>query len=315
MHMVFPLLVSFIIVFLIVPVLQRYAKQIGFVDQPSKRKIHNDPIPLMGGIAIYLGCMISILIFVPTNPTSLAIMLGGTILMLTGLLDDWFKTKGKEFPVWPRILIYGVVSSIPIWFGIEITGMSNWKFDDMIVFPEWLAWTATIIWVFAITNMINFIDGVDGLASGIVTISSFTLFIIAALMGNMPLAMLAGVLVGSCLAFLTYNFYPAKIFMGDAGAVFLGYTIAVISINGAFKSATVLSLFVPVLVLGVPILDTAIVFMRRLLKGQGLHKADKLHTHHSLMKWGLNQRQTVTFLYLIGIVFALLSIIIVLLIR
>ncbi|WP_442602059.1 MraY family glycosyltransferase [Paenibacillus sp. KN14-4R] len=315
MHMIFPLFVSFTIVFLIVPLLQKYAMHIGFVDRPSKRKIHNDPIPLMGGVAIYLGCMASILIFIRSYPAAQAIMLGGTILMLTGLLDDWFKTKGKDFPVWPRLIIYGVVSTVPIWYGIEITGMSNWKLDEMIIFPQWLAWLTTVIWVFAITNMINFIDGVDGLASGIVTISSFTLFIIAALMNEPLLAMLAGVLVGSCLAFLTYNFYPAKIFMGDAGAVFLGYSIAVIGIDGAYKSATILSIFVPVLALGVPILDTVIVFMRRLLKGQGLHKADKLHTHHSLMKWGLNQRQTVSFLYLIGIVFALLSIIIVLLKR
>lgn len=315
MQLLLPLLISAIIVCLAVPILEKVALQIGFVDRPNKRKIHAKPVPLMGGVALYLACVISTLLFHHDYPTSVAVVSGGTILMLTGLLDDWYKTRGKDFPVWPRLIIYGIVSSIPLWFGIKIAGITNLRLDGMIVFPDWLAWIATMIWIFALINMINFIDGVDGLSSGIVTISSLTLFVIAILQHYPDLAILAGILAGACGAFLRFNFYPARIFMGDAGAVFIGYMIAVLAIDGAYKSATIITIIVPMLVLGVPIMDTVIVFFRRLIKGQGLHKADKLHTHHSLMKWGLTQRQTVLFLYLIGIVFSLLSIILVLVLK
>ncbi|WJH35747.1 undecaprenyl/decaprenyl-phosphate alpha-N-acetylglucosaminyl 1-phosphate transferase [Paenibacillus sp. CC-CFT747] len=170
-----------------------------------------------------------------------------------------------------------------------------------------------MLWVFALTNMINFIDGIDGLASGIVTISSATLLVVSAWKHQMEPGLLAAILVGVCIGFLGYNFHPAKIFMGDAGAVFLGYTLAVVAVNGAFKSATVISIFVPVLALSVPIMDTGFVFLRRLLRGTGIHRADKLHTHHTLMSWGLTQPQTVSFLYLIAISFSLLSVILLLL--
>jgi UDP-GlcNAc:undecaprenyl-phosphate GlcNAc-1-phosphate transferase len=303
---------SFVFVVLLVPFIRKWALVIGFVDRPSNRKIHANPIPLMGGVAIYAGCIIAMLIFEGVTPQSLAVLTGGTILMATGLLDDWFKAKGKEFPVWPRFIVYIVVSSVPLWFGIDIEGVTNITDHGMIFFPAWIVWIVTMAWVFGITNMINFIDGVDGLASGIVTISSVTLLIAAAAKAQIDAGLIAAVLVGACAAFLAYNFHPAKIFMGDAGAIFLGYTLAVIAIDGAFKSATVVSILVPFLALGVPIMDTVIVFSRRFIEKKGLHKADKLHTHHTLMKWGLTQTQTVSFLYLVGAVFSLLSIIVML---
>ncbi|TCZ72866.1 undecaprenyl/decaprenyl-phosphate alpha-N-acetylglucosaminyl 1-phosphate transferase [Paenibacillus albiflavus] len=315
MQLVFPLLVSALIVCIAVPILEKIALRIGFVDKPNNRKIHVKPIPLMGGIALYLACVLSILLFHVDYPTSGAIITGGTILMLTGLLDDWYKTKGKDFPIWPRLLIYGLVSAIPLWFGIKIAGITDFHLEGMIIFPEWLAILATMIWIFAFINMINFIDGVDGLSSGIVMISSLTLFLIAIIQNYPELAILSGILAGACGGFLGFNFYPARIFMGDSGAIFIGYMIAVLAIDGVYKSAAVITIVVPMLVLGVPIMDTFIVFFRRLLKGQGLHKADKLHTHHSLMKWGLSQKQTVLFLYLIGIIFSLLSIILVLVLK
>lgn len=315
MPLLFPLMISVMIVCLTVPLLEHIARRIGFVDRPTKRKIHTNPVPLMGGIALYLGCIIPLVLFMPDHPTSKTILTGGTILMITGLIDDWQKTRGREFPVWPRLVIYTLVSTVPLWFGIQIIGITNLKQGGMILFPDWLAWLATILWVFAITNMINFIDGVDGLAAGIVTLSSLTLFVIALLERQMPMAMLAGTMVGACAAFLGFNFYPAKIFMGDAGAVFIGYMIAVMAIDAAYKSAAFISILVPMLALGVPIADTAIVFLRRLIRGQGLHMADKLHTHHTLLKWGLSQRQTVIFLYLVGAVFSLLSIILMLMLK
>ena len=298
-------------VFCLVPPIRFAALRWGFVDRPAPRKIHRSPIPLMGGLAIFLGSAAALFAFVGWTPLTGAIGLGGAALMAVGLVDDAYKTKGMEFPVWPRVIVYTIVSSIPLWFGIEIAGIRfggdrMWAFDG-----SWSA-LATMLWVFALINMMNFIDGVDGLASGIAVISSLTLFAVALLKGQGPSAVAAAVVAGASLGFLAYNFYPAKMFMGDAGATFLGYALAVIAVDGAFKSAAALSLFVPLLALGVPILDTAIVFSRRLLSGKGLHRADKLHTHHSLLHWGLNQRQTVSFLYLIGAVFSLLSILLLL---
>lgn len=252
--------------------------------------------------------MAVLLVLLGPTPLVSALGIGGAALLFTGLLDDGFKAKGREFPVWPRVLIYAAVSSIPLWFqisvaGIRVGGDAMWMFT-----PAWSA-AATMLWVFAMINMMNFIDGVDGLASGIAVISALTLLIVAVLKGQAPTAAAAATVAGAALGFLAYNFYPAKMFMGDAGATFLGYALALIAVDGTLKSAAALSVFVPLLALGVPIMDTTIVMIRRLLSGKGLHRADKLHTHHSLLHWGLSQRQTVAFLYLIGAVFSLLAIV------
>jgi len=311
LHYAVALLTALGIVYCLVPPIRLAALRWGFVDQPAPRKIHRSPIPLMGGLAIFLGSAAVLYTFLGWTPLTATIGIGGAALMAVGLADDAYKTKGKEFPVWPRVIVYTFVSAIPLWFGIEIAGVRfgggrMWMFS-----AEWSV-VATMLWVFAMINMMNFIDGVDGLASGIAVISSLTLLTVALVKGQSPSAVAAAVVAGAALGFLAYNFYPAKMFMGDAGATFLGYALAVLAVDGAFKSAAALSLFVPLLALGVPILDTAIVFSRRLLSGRGLHRADKLHTHHSLLHWGLNQRQTVSFLYLIGAVFSLLSILLLL---
>jgi UDP-GlcNAc:undecaprenyl-phosphate GlcNAc-1-phosphate transferase len=307
-----PLMASFAVVFMLVPIIRRLALRFDFVDKPAHRKIHRSPIPLMGGLAIYLGCILSMLIFDGLSTRTMTLLTGGTLLVITGLIDDGFKSKGMEFAVWPRVIIYILASLAPIGFGIKIEGITNIFSGGMILFPPWLAWITTVIWVFAITNMINFIDGVDGLATGIVTLSSLTLYIVAVLTGQQGSVILASVLVGACIAFLAYNFYPAKIFMGDAGAIFLGYTLAVLAIDGALKSAAIVSIFVPILALGVPIMDTVFVLTRRFVNQKGFHRADKLHTHHSLMKWGLTQTQTVSLLYFVGMIFSVLSILVLL---
>ncbi|WP_127533465.1 MraY family glycosyltransferase [Paenibacillus kobensis] len=301
-------LISFAFMFVLVPIFRTIAMKTGFVDRPNNRKIHRNPIPLMGGAAIYLATIVPLLLFVGTARLSLAIVAGGLVLVAIGLVDDYAKTQGQDFPVAPRVIVYLGVATMPLLFGIRIEGISNLGLGGMVIFPEWLAWGSTIIWVFALINMINFIDGVDGLASGISTLSSFTLFVTALIKGQPDTALLAIILGGACIGFLAFNFHPARIFMGDAGATFIGYSLAVIAVDGAFKSATFLTMIVPLLALGVPIIDTVIVMLRRMLTGKGLHQADKLHSHHVLMRWGLNQIQTVSFLYLIAAVFCLLSI-------
>lgn len=303
---------SFILVLVGVPPLRSLALRLGFVDHPNSRKIHLRPIPLMGGAIIYIGCVASMLLFIGWSPLSIVITAGGFIVVSVGLWDDAWKSKGRDFPVWPRIIIYFGAASIPALFQIKIVGIASPVSGLFYTFSDWFAWLMTTLWVFALINMINFIDGVDGLASGVCTLSSLTLLTAALLTGQTDAAMLAVIAAGSSIGFLIHNFYPARIFMGDAGATFLGFTLAVIAVQGTAKRATIISLLVPLLALGLPILDTAYVMLRRLLSGKGLHRADKLHTHHSLMKWGLSQVQTVSFMYLVSALFALLSIIILL---
>jgi UDP-GlcNAc:undecaprenyl-phosphate GlcNAc-1-phosphate transferase len=298
-------------VFFLVPPIRLLALRFGFVDRPSARKIHNEPIPLLGGIAIYTGSVAALFLFLGWTSVTAAIGIGGALLVSVGLLDDWYKTRGLDFPVWPRLILYSVASSVPLWFGMSMAGI-RFGSSSMWLFTGELSAAATMLWVFALINMMNFIDGVDGLASGIAVISSVTLLIVAILKGQHLSAAAAAIIAGAALGFLIYNFHPAKMFMGDAGATFLGYALAVIALDGAFKSAAVLSMFVPMLALGVPILDTAIVFTRRLISGKGLHKGDRLHTHHSLLHWGLTQTQTVSFLYLVGAIFSLLAILLLL---
>jgi UDP-GlcNAc:undecaprenyl-phosphate GlcNAc-1-phosphate transferase len=306
---------SFFLVLILVPIARRIALKIGFVDRPTHRKVHSSPIPLSGGLAIYIGVIATVFLFLGNSPLFRTLALGGGLLVAIGLADDAFKSFGKEFPVWPRLLLYVSVSLLPVAFGVSIAGVSAPSRSAMILFSDGWAAFFTALWVFALINMMNFIDGIDGLASGVCVISSLTLFAASVLGSQNVTAVIAVALAGACLAFLTYNFHPARIFMGDAGATFLGYTLAVTAIEGTLKGATFLSLFVPVLALGVPILDTVVVFSRRLWEGKGLHRADNLHTHHSLMKWGLTQVQTVSFLYLIAAVFSLMSIVIVLILR
>ncbi|WP_169091145.1 glycosyltransferase family 4 protein [Paenibacillus sp. PL91] len=305
-------LISFAIVFASVPPLRKLALRHGFVDQPTQRKIHNKPIPLMGGAAIFASCIIAMFTFIGFTPLTWTIVTGGTVLVIVGLLDDGAKAKGRDFPVWPRVILYMGAASIPTLFHIEIAGIANPFTDLFISFPDWFSWLTTTLWVFGLINMINFIDGVDGLASGVCTLSALTLLTVALITGQPNTAILAVIVAGACFGFLVHNFYPARIFMGDAGATFLGYTLAVIAVDGTFKRATFITLLVPMLALGLPIFDTTYVMLRRLISGKGLHRADKLHTHHILMKWGLSQVQTVSFLYLIATLFALLSIILLL---
>lgn len=315
MRYAYAFVLAFLCVMVLVPCVRALALRLGFVDRPNARKIHDSPIPLSGGVAIYVGIIVAATVFLRDTLLFSTVATGGALLVLIGLLDDAFKSRGRDFPVWPRLILYILVSYVPYWFGISIQGVSAPSASSMIVFSEGWSIVFSMLWVFALINMMNFIDGVDGLASGISVISSLTLFV-ASLVGSRETTALAALTIaGACLAFLAYNFHPARIFMGDAGATFLGYTLAVVAMDGTLKGATFLSLFVPLLALGVPILDTAVVFSRRLLQGKGLHRSDNLHTHHSLMKWGLSQVQTVSFLYLIAAVFALLSVVVLLLLR
>lgn len=305
-------LFAFFAVFAVVPFVARLALRHGYVDRPGPRKVHAAPVPLLGGAAIYAATAAAMLLFGGRTALSVTVAVGGLLIVFIGLLDDAAKARGYEFPIWPRVIVYLTAAFVPVLLDIRILGLSAPGPEGMIMLPGWASVAATVAWIFALTNMINFIDGVDGLAAGVSMISSLTLFLTAVIRHQADTAMLALILFGACAAFLAYNFHPARIFMGDAGAAFIGYCLSLIAVEGSFKKATLITILIPMLALGVPIMDTIIVMARRLAEGRGLHKADNLHTHHALMRWGLTQIQTVSFLYLLSIVFALLSIVLLL---
>jgi UDP-GlcNAc:undecaprenyl-phosphate/decaprenyl-phosphate GlcNAc-1-phosphate transferase len=315
------LIVSIALVYLMVPYLRKVALKTGFVDMPNARKLHKEPIPLLGGAALYFGFVITMLIiqsfFGQLDGTFWGITIGGFLLFAIGIVDDYYKTRGKDFPAWPKFLTHIAAALVLIAFGVKVNSLTipfihlpYYSFTDHGM--AWLSYVVTVLWVVAITNMLNLLDGVDGLAAGISTISATTLLFVAILSGNASTATYAVALIGVGLAFLRHNFHPARIFMGDAGATFLGFVLAAIAVDGAFKSATFVSVIVPVLALGVPIFDTVFVIIRRIKGRRPIYHADKSHTHHTLMRSGMNQVQTVSFMYLLGICFSLASIVVLL---
>ncbi|WP_420850468.1 MraY family glycosyltransferase [Paenibacillus tepidiphilus] len=308
--------VSFLIVYLLIPPLGRLAFRLDFVDRPrqdTERKIHREPIPLTASYAIFLGFFITYLLFARDfSLETLALFAGGVLLLTIGTIDDWYKTKGKDFPALPKFVVQIGAAVLVFLSGNAFTGFINPFSGDYVSLPVLLQFILTILWIFGVTTVINFSDGMDGLAGGLTAISAVTLFIVALTKGQSASAMMAIILVGVTLAYLRYNKAPAKIFMGDAGATFLGFILAVIALDGAFKQATVLSLFIPILALGVPIFDNIFVVIKRFLKGQAIYQADATQVHYRLLKAGLNQKQVVAVLYLVSVCLSLSSIILLL---
>ncbi|OEF97030.1 glycosyltransferase family 4 protein [Desulfuribacillus alkaliarsenatis] len=315
MAFIFPFFTAFLITYLLVPITRKIAFRYEVIDKPNHRKVHVDPIPLLGGLAIFIGFGVTVLLFVPPSMKLFIMFLAGSVVLLIGMVDDWSKAHGKDFPALPKLLVQIMAASILIYGGIQITGIRGFVFAEQTAWylPHGIGILITIIWIVGIMNMLNFLDGLDGLATGIAAISAMTLFFIALIQGQEAIAILCISLLGTTLGFLKYNFHPAKIFMGDAGALFLGCILAAIAIEGAFKGATLFTLIVPLLIFGVPIFDTVYVMFRRWRENRPIHVADKGHVHHRLMKLGLNQVQAVTFIYILGICFSLLSVVIILL--
>ncbi|GAA0134128.1 MraY family glycosyltransferase [Paenibacillus sp. YSY-4.3] len=310
------LIMSFLIVYLLIPPFGRLAFRLDFVDKPRKdveRKLHREPIPLTASYVIFIGFFVTYLaIGREFNMETLAIFIGGVLLLVIGTLDDWYKTKGKDFPALPKLIVQVSAAVIVYASGISFTGFFNPISGEYVVLPGILQCILTILWIFGVTTVINFSDGLDGLAGGLSAISAITLFIVALTKGQSTSAIMAIILVGVTLAYLRYNKPPAKIFMGDAGATFLGFILAVIALDGAFKQATVLSLFIPVLALGVPIFDNIFVVIKRFLQGKSIYEADASQVHYRLLRAGLTHRQTVMFLMLISTCLCLSSIILLL---
>ncbi|WP_425262787.1 MraY family glycosyltransferase [Paenibacillus thermotolerans] len=309
-------LLSFFIVYFLIPPLGKLAFRINFVDKPRKdveRKLHREPIPLTASYAIFAGFAVTYLLLATNEPAqTAAIFCGSLLLLIIGTIDDWYKTNGKDFPALPKLLVQVSAAVLVYLSGIAFTGFYNPITEQYVLLPVWLQFILTILWIFGVTTVINFSDGMDGLAGGLSAISAVTLFVVALAKGQDNSAFMAIILVGVALAYLRYNKPPAKIFMGDAGATFLGFILSVIALDGVFKQATVLSVFIPILALGVPIFDNLFVVARRFLQGKPIYQADASQAHYRLLRTGMNPKQVVAFLCLISVCLSLSSIILLL---
>jgi len=277
------------------------AIRIGAVDTPNYRKVHARIMPRLGGLAIFGAFLIGYFILRPEDPTAPFIILGALMIIITGVLDDMFEITAKA-----KLLGQLIAAGIVIYGGLDIEFIKL-PFGGVLDFG-YLNIPLTIIWIVGITNAINLIDGLDGLAAGVSTIALITIAGMALMMGNAFVFAMASILAVSALGFLFYNFHPAKIFMGDTGALFLGFMIAVLALMG-FKNITVISLVIPIIMLGVPISDTFFAIVRRYRMKQPLSAADKSHLHHCLLNVGFTHRQTVLIIYALAAMFGLAALI------
>lgn len=303
-HNVFVIvLVTFFASAILVPLVKKAAIHVNAMDIPNKRSSHTKPVPRMGGLAIFGAFILGYMLFARTSIQMLSILIGGFIIVLTGVFDDIKPVSAKV-----KFVLQIIAACVVVFYGdivLNHIDMLGLNFN----FPTPINYIVTILFIVAITNAINLIDGLDGLASGVSSIYFGTISIIAFILNKQQGldTILSLIMLGSTLGFLLHNFYPAKIFMGDTGSLFLGFTISVIALLG-FKATTLTSLVIPLLILAIPIFDTALAIFRRLLKGEGIMSPDKEHFHHQLLKMKFNVPSTVLIIYGINILFAAVSI-------
>ena len=292
------LLLALIVSFLATPLVRRLAFKIGAVDVPrDSRRMHDHPIPRLGGLAIFLGFLVSVLAYAEIDIEMQGILIGAVIIVVLGIADDIHSLPAKF-----KFVVQIIAALCAALHGVAIEVINNpniFSDNEYWVLGGW-GIPISVIWIVAITNAVNFIDGLDGLADGISTIGALTMLILALILGEHEISLVCGALVGACVGFLPYNLNPARIFMGDTGSTFLGFILACVSIQGLFKYYAVISFLVPFIILGLPIFDTASAIIRRLLKGQSPMVADRSHIHHKLIDMGLNQKQAVSTLYIVS---------------
>lgn len=290
------LLVAFLISFAATPMVIALAPKIHAIDVPKDtRRVHKKPIPLIGGLAIFYGFVISVLCFGIIDREMAGVLIGAVILVTTGIIDDIIEMKAIL-----KLLFQIIAAAVVVLCGVEIGHLTNpfygWFGPEYISFGIFSA-PLTVVWIVGVTNAVNLIDGLDGLAVGVSSIASVALLALTLLAQNLNVAILAAAVAGACIGFLPYNFNPAKIFMGDTGAMFLGYILACISVQGLLKTYAVITFAAPILVLGLPIFDTMFAILRRLFTGKPIMAPDRGHLHHRLIDMGLSQRQAVLVLY------------------
>lgn len=284
------------------PFVIKLAIKIGATDKPNSRKVHEKVMPRLGGLAIFIGVMVGFYVSGLYKEQVTAISIGAIVIIAIGIMDDMMELSAKTKLLGQILAAAAVVAS-----GLKI---------DFLTIPfigmfdlGWWTYPITILWIVGITNAINLIDGLDGLAAGTSFIVITTIAFMAGIAGKALIFGLALILLGSILGFLFYNFHPAKIFMGDTGALFLGYGIAILSLLGLFKSVTLFSFIVPIIILGVPVFDTTFAIIRRIVNKRPISSPDKSHLHHRLLALGLSHRNTVLAIYGLGVIFSVSAVV------
>lgn len=288
----FPFLLAALVSYVLTPYIKKLAFMIGAIDKPDNRKVHKRIMPRLGGLAIYIAFMIAAVMSLELTRDIIGILLGGTVIVIVGVLDDKYQLPAKV-----KLLGQIAAACVLVLFGIKIEWVNN-PFGGYL-YTDWLAVPLTIFWVISFTNVVNLIDGLDGLAAGVSAIASVTVILVAVQMGYYHIAVMTAALAGGIIGFLRYNFNPATIFMGDTGSMFIGYMLAAISVYGAVKTAATVALIVPFIALGLPIIDTAFAIMRRYSNGRPIFQPDKGHFHHRLLAMGMSQKKAVLIMYCI----------------
>ncbi len=311
LFIIFAFVVALIVAYATTPLSIKLAFKIGALDVPKdSRRMHKKPTPRIGGIAIVYGFIISVCCFSSfsangeLNKPLIGILIGALIIAVLGFLDD---LKPKKAIV--KFLIQIAAACIPVLMGVRVIAVANPVTDLLVRVPDWLSIAGSVLFIVGVTNAVNLIDGLDGLAAGVSTIAALALLSILVMQHNANITMLilAAALAGSCFGFLPFNFNPAKTFMGDTGATFLGFILACISIQGPFKTYVAFAL--PFLILGLPIFDTLFAIVRRLIRGQGIMTPDRGHLHHRLIDLGFSQRAAVILLYALSAILAISAIV------
>lgn len=308
-HVILPFLVAWAAGMLLVPLVRKIALNLGLVDRPGGRKIHKAPIPRVGGVALYLGGLIGALPFLSESPETIGIMLAGTFIFLIGLLDDLIELQA-------RTKLAGQIFAclILFFFGVKIGFVTDFITGKGLVALGLLTYPLTLLWVIGLTNTVNLVDGVDGLAGGIVFIALATLLSVRLATPNMQdpelitnVLVLSAAIMGALLAFLRFNVFPAIIFMGDSGAYFLGFMTSALSVAGAAKGSILFPLIIPLIAFGLPVLDVLFAILRRYFKKVPIFQADKEHLHHRLLQRGFSQRETTQFLWMVSCCFGFVA--------
>jgi UDP-N-acetylmuramyl pentapeptide phosphotransferase/UDP-N-acetylglucosamine-1-phosphate transferase len=309
------LIVVFLVTSLSMKALIRLAIKFDLQEYPNpdlERKIHKEPKPYTASIGVFGIFWLGVLIISSVKGQLLIsplVMLGAILLFVVSFVDDYFKIKGKSFPVAPRFLTHIIAAVLVYSQGIRFSVITNPLNGDIFAFTGGFSFFLTVMWIVGLINVINFIDGIDGLAGGVASIVASTLMVVALSQGASNMVLLTTILVGVCLGYIRHNRYPSRILMGDAGATALGYIIAVLSLMGVFKQATLISFAVPVMALGVPIFDNISVVIKRILRKQAPYQADDSQLHFRLRKLGLHDRFVTAFILLITSVLSLTSLV------
>ncbi|NLO89883.1 MAG: undecaprenyl/decaprenyl-phosphate alpha-N-acetylglucosaminyl 1-phosphate transferase [Clostridia bacterium] len=284
----------FIAVLILTPIVRKIALAVGAVDRPNARKVHNKIMPRLGGVAIYLGFVGALLVFRSLGDFEKGLLLGSTIIVAAGVLDDIWGLPPKL-----KLTAQIIAAAVLVSFGVKVEFVT-YPLGGVIPLGI-MAVPITILWIIGVTNALNLIDGLDGLAAGTSFIAAITMAVVAWIEGQYAVAGLALILGAAVMGFLPYNFYPAKMFMGDSGSMFLGFTLGSLAVEGLTKGATFISVFIPIIILGIPIFDTLFAVIRRCINHRPIFEADKEHFHHILLDRGFSHRQAVLLIYGVNI--------------